>query len=358
MASTRSLVFCDSFDHYDTLTQKYSGGSGGIDLSGTLSRTGIGCLVLSGPIGPTVSVPPVRGATTGYMVGTAFYQVGTEDSVSAGVVLFYDVDPGGGGDITNLFRVGVNASLGLTCIDVTAAPVAISAPNIVVANAYNIIEVKCFFVAAGGGFAFVHLNGHLVTWPTGGLTGLTTLDPSRSSTGGECNNIQLGGPGAPAGGRHDDFTVYTSTATDDSDFLGAVKIYALVPQANGTPLNWVPASGTNFSEVNQIPPPGTATASVSSAVVGDVDQYVYNPGATPVPPGLIVFGAQHSLLTKVTSGSATVASSVGGVVAGGIGIGASDHFAPIVPYDNNPATSAPWSLLDFPGTQIGPKHTA
>lgn len=353
----RTLVGADTFDNYTDLSLFYvdPGSGAGIDLTGTKSRTGLGCLVLSQAFGPVRAVAPIRGNGLSYMQGTAYWQPGAEDSVGAGVIAFIDVDPGGSGDITFLLRVGVNASLGITVQDITGV-VAISAPNLVVANSYNYIEIKCFFVAAGGGSAFVRLNGQTLTWATGGLTGITTLDPSRSSTGGECNQIRYGGPGGAANARHDDPYLYTSDQHNDSDFLGAVKNYAILPNANSLPLQWTPLAGTNFSEVNQVPPPGDASY-VDTGTVGNTDQYVYD--VSPVPPGLIVFGAVHLLDGKQASGSGSIGSSVNGIAAAGVPLGANYHFNVQQPYDTNPHTGLPWELTDFTsGTVIGPRLTA
>lgn len=37
-----SLIFCDSFDHYNNLGLKWNTNPGAIDLTGTKGRTGIG----------------------------------------------------------------------------------------------------------------------------------------------------------------------------------------------------------------------------------------------------------------------------------------------------------------------------
>jgi hypothetical protein len=352
----RTLVFCDSFDHYSDLTQKYAGGgsSVGIDLTGTKSRTGIGCLNGGGPFGPELAVPGIRGNAAGYMASTQYFQPGTGESQDAGIITFIDVDPGSG-DITFLFRFGINSDLGITCIDCFNNICAVSPNGIAVANSYNLLEVKVFFLATLQGSAIIRLNGQVVTWATGGLSAINTLDPSRDETGGQCNNIRLGG--ASASWLQDDFTLYNSTSHAADDFLGPVGVYEMVPEGNGTPLQWSPLAGTNFSEVNHIPPVGDA-AYVSSTLVGNIDQYVYVPADTPpsgIPPGSIIYGAQHSLLSRVDSGSASVESSISS--AGGSAVGAVYHYVPITPFDINPTTGNPWALTDFPATQIGPKQT-
>jgi hypothetical protein len=347
-----SLVFCDSFDHYDDLSLKWTtSGSNDIDLTGTLSRTGIGCCVLTNAFGPVLSVPPLSGvsAGSGYIVGTAFYQLG--DGSTGVAIAFIDID-NVLHDITFLWQMGVNASLGLTCIDAfnQSPPQFTSAPNILVPNSYNYLEAKVFF-AKGTGSAVMRVNGQVVL----NLQNINTLDPSRSSTGGECNNIRLGGVGSGGGTRHDDVYVCNTAGSQNNDFLGAVNIYAVVPSANSTPLQWTPLSGTNFSEVNEIPPDGD-TSYVFSSTPGNVDEYIY-PVIADLPPLREVFGVQHSLCSTVPSGSASIASAVNGIAASGFGVGSIYHYVPIQPYDFNPNTGIEWKLTDFPGTTLGPKQT-
>lgn len=349
----RSLVFLDSFDHYDNLNLKWddNGGTGSeIDLSGTRARTGIGCCLIGGAFGPVLSVTPISGPGTALMMCTAFYQPQLQDSTGSGVLSFHSVSFTSS---ATLFRVGVNANLGLTCVDIFGAPFpgGTSAPNIVVANAYNIIEAKVFFVASGGGSAIIRCNGATVLT----LTGISTLLPTSSFVA--CTFVQLGGPGGLGGGVHDDFTLWTSTSQTDDDFPGGVKIYAVVPSANGALDQWTPLSGTNWSEVNEIPPNGD-TSYNSSAVPGNTDLYVFNPTLAGVPSGLIVLALQHSLCTRVDAGTASVASVVGADAAAGVAVGGSYHFVPIQPYDTNPVAGRGWLLTDFPATQLGPKQTA
>lgn len=344
----RKLEFSASYDQLGPSCGEWwsaAGSQASIDLSGTLSRTGIGCVVLSGPNGPQQSVTPIRGTLTGYYLIDAYYQPQVQDSTSA--LKFIDIDPGGGGDITFLLQVGPNPNLGVTVRDATGSIVGVSAPNIITPNAYNVLEVLAFFVASGGGSCRIRVNGATVLT----LTGLTTLIPDRSATGGECNNIQLSGPGGLGGARHDDTALFQMNSLDE--FIGPVEVYAEVPVANGTPVNWTPKAGMNFSEVNQIPPPGDA-AYVEASAVGTEDQYVYH--TTSIPVGSTIHAIMHGLCAEVTAGAVVLSSDIGGIAATGQGLGALYHYT-LTPYDINPVTGLPWVLADFPGTQAGPKIT-
>lgn len=335
------LRFIDSFDAYSDLNIKWTDAVGGINLTGTLSRTGIGCVNI-GAFGPGKSTNPVQGTVTGLVCGTAGFQPNSETGCG---FQFIDDDPVTL-DLTVLVRVEVEANLGIRVLDAHLNVVGVSAPNIVVANAYNYIEAKCFFHATQGS-CVVHLNGQEIL----NLTNLFTFDPARCVVG--ANKIQLLGACGAGGVRHDDFYLLDTTGARNNNFLGPIKIYAIVPSANSAPLQWTPLAGTNFSQVNEVPPDGD-TSYVTSGTLNDTDQYVYNVGV--IPPGSIVFGLQHTLDAEVTAGSVVLSSCVNGIAAPGIALGGNYAYA-ITPYDTNPATGLPWSLTDFPGTVLGPKIT-
>lgn len=335
------LRFIDSFDTYSDLNIKWTDAVGGINLTGNLSRTGIGCVNI-GAFGPGKVTPPVQGTVTGLVCGTAGFQPGSQRGCG---FQFIDDDPVNL-QPTVLVRVEVEQSLGIRVLDAHLNVVGVSAPNIVVANAYNYIEAKAFFHATQGSVV-VKLNGQQIL----SLTNLFTFDPARCVVG--CNKVQLLGAGGLGGVRHDDFYLLDTTGASNNNFLGPIKIYAVMPSANSAPLQWIPLAGTNFSQVNEVPPDNDLSY-VQSGNLNDTDQYVYNVAA--IPPGSIVFGLQHTLDAEVTAGSVVLSSCVNGIAATGAALGGNYAYV-ITPYDTNPATGLPWSLTDFPGTVLGPKIT-
>src|SRR5271157_160836 len=104
-----ALLAADSFDNYTDLNSFYDsvGGGSGINNSGTLSRTGVGCLVLTQAFGPQLNFPGHSGigGGNGIVAGAAYYQVGVEDSTSGGVFKFFESSSG-----QDLVWIGIDGS--------------------------------------------------------------------------------------------------------------------------------------------------------------------------------------------------------------------------------------------------------
>lgn len=341
-----ALIFGDSYDNYTDLTSMYDAVGGGalIDTTGTKSRTGDGCLVLTQAFGPSLNFPghSGTGGGNGIVAGAAYYQPGVEDSTSGGIFKFYEASSG-----QDLVWIGVDGSLAIKVVNQLTGTLGSSAAGVVTASVYNYIEMKVFFHAVNGSVT-VRVNGVQVL----SLTNINTLNFG-AVVG---SNITLNGPGGLSGARFDDFYLLDTSGTSNNDFLGEVRLYPIMPSANSTPLQWTPLAGSNFSEVNQIPPPGDASY-VSDGTVGQIDQYIYDP--SPVPANVVVFGAVHLMDAKQASGSGSIASCVNGTAAAGVALGSVVyHFSVKQPYDTNPHTGNPWTLADFPSTVLGPKVTA
>jgi hypothetical protein len=340
-----SIIFSDSWDHYSVIANKWdlAGTDCSIDLTGTKSRTGIGCmLVLSSSAGPTKTIT----ATTTPLVGTAWYS-----NIAGEVMRFMYLASGaqnvriqvlGDGSIQAL--VGNDGGVAVTVLGTSAI-------SVVHFNQYNYIEVKCNIAAAPNGSVVIKVNGVQVLSVTGVKTYAAPIDSGQPFVTG----IQLMGPGGLPDCRHDDTYIVDWGISPLTDFLGAIAVYAQAPTADGTPLNWTPSTGTDhYAMVDEIPPNGD-TDYVSSAVVGDVDQYSY--GSTGVPVGSTLLAVQHVLDAKIdAAGSRSIGSVVSGVASAGQALTTTYHMV-TVPYGLNPATGVAWALADFP-VQAGPKVTA
>jgi hypothetical protein len=225
---------------------------------------------------------------------------------------------------------------------------ATSVPGLVTFNSYNAIAIRVLMDINGNGIVQVWCNGVRVINATGLLTyggaGLNYI-----------NMVELMGPGGNGFTcYHDDVYVLDVSAAPNNTYLGALRLYALPPTANGAPVAWTPLAGANWSEVNEVPPDGD-TSYNSSGNVGDIDQYLY-PLTGPPANSSIKF-VQHELDMEVDSGSRSVASDVAGVVnAAATALTNGYHIYP-TPYDTNPATGVAWVAGDFP-LNAGPKVTA
>ena len=328
-----SLVFIDSFDHYNSPPLKWTtGGSSSIDLTGTASRTGIGCLAISGLFAPSLGISPIGSIIVGGAYNTQ--QLGFDP------IRLFNVG-------NELVQVLVNGDGSISIADITGTR-AQSASGIVNTGTYNYIELKAIINSASSGTASVHLNGAAVpglsniAWtPNLGLTTFT--------------NVTMVGPGNGLTCYVDDFYICNTLGSVNNDFLGPIRIYCEMPVANGTPLQWTPSTTLpNYEIVNVIPP--NAAQNVIGAAVSHTDQYVYRDN--DVPANSLVFGVQHVLCAQLASaGSRNLASDVGGNVGPSTALSTSQHMV-ITPYDTNPTTGNPWSLTDLPGTQFGPTVTS
>lgn len=326
-----SLIFCDSFDHYSSLLSpngKYDSAGTGCSISTTPGqpRTGPGCLsITSGAVGPKKFFTP----TTDLLVATAWYSGGEGDCI-----WLCDINFQSGSAVWRLFchndgSVSVAAR--------TNGPiVGQSGPGFVAFGAYNSIAIRA--TLAGGVLwnLYVYVNGALV---------LTILAADSGIGSVTLDAFALMGPGGGAVTcYHDDVYALDCTTPPHNGYLGALRCYASVPVANGSPLQWTPLGGTNWSQVSEIPPDGD-TSYNSDGNVHDADQYLH---PLSIPTNAQIYAVQHCMDLEVDSGARSVTSDIAGVL-NPVGIPlAAGYVIRTWPYDQNPATAAPWQVADFP----------
>lgn len=339
-----SFIFKDSYDYYTDLFTKWNvANTALINLSGTRSRTGIGC-VLCFPFGPELNFP----LEPGLVMGSAY----NTESLSARQDIFGCISG------TGVFRVRqVRCTLqsdGSVAVlagnDPFPTILGTSAPGLLSSNLYAYVEMKIESFSLTGRVT-IHVNGTQVLQVTG------NTNPDGTGTAG---TFYLGGTGGGLTSAHDD--TYLLNLADsgvpglpNNDFLGAIRNYAQAPIGNGSPLMWIPLSGTNWQEVSEIPPDGD-TSYVSSGNVGDIDQYVY--GTTGIVGPVTIFDVQHCMDARIDiSGSRSIASCVNGIVGPPKGLTTS-YDQVRTEYNGNPVNGLAWQLTDFATVRFGPKVTA
>lgn len=335
-----SLMFCDSYDHYAVPSDKWTNGGGASnnDLTGTLSRTGIGCGVLNGVLAPSYGIAAGLGP---------FY---------TGCAMNFNALNGGGrpcsfrggGNLLCAIHLQANGSIVIESVQ-SGYQSAESAPGLVAALAYAYFELSCVLTPAGGSNATVtataRINGFVVLGPVSYNVGYPTID-----------QIYPEGPGGGATGYIDDFYLCNGLGTHNNGFLGAVRIYTGTPVADSTPLDWTPSTGTtHYSLVNEIPP-DNGTTFVSDNVVSDQDQYLHATGSPPV--GDKILAVQHCIDSNLAeSGSRQVSSCINGTPHGAATLTTTFHIY-TEPYDVNPVTGIGWEITDFATLPIGVDVTA
>jgi hypothetical protein len=332
-----ALLFCDSFDYYDNPGLKWQNAGGATNsLDGTRSRTGVGCCLISGVIAPSLALP----ARTEYIIGVAFNIQGLGGGFTNGRPI--QLNGSSGGRI--VVQINDDGSVSVADAGVTRAT---SSGGLVQAGVYSYIELKVVATAPVGEYnASVRVNGVQVIPPTDCATALNSPINVFTMTG------RSGGLQAAV----DDVYVCDALGGVNNDFLGAIRVYPTLPNADATPLQWTPSiAGPHFSLVDANPENG-GTTYVSSATVGQVDQYSF-PLPAGVTPPVTILGAQVSLLAEIDSaGARSIAPQVNGNVAGGTALSTSYHMV-LQPYDTNPGTGLQWQSADFPVT-AGPVVTA
>jgi len=332
------------FDTDSDLSHEWDTVAGSVDLTGTLSRTGKGCLLISAlGLGPTKQVSqhdhplhfgayyvPSAPTSNGVTIYNMYDSVGTQQQI----VLKYNINLS--------LSIYSGGSSGTTLL-------ATSDPGLVIPGAYNYIVIKALI--ANSGSCKVRLNGDLVINFTG---------DTQATANAWVDNI---GPAGRSGGGEmvDDWHVWTWTAGGD-DITTGPRIYPAMAVSDSTPLQWATStgSGTHANFVNTIPP--DLTKWVQTSTSGNVDQYVHAVPAnqqTPALPGSpSLLTVTHKMLARLDTGTGRkIASDVGGVASATEFSLASGWRTFATPYDTNPATASAWAYGDLPTTPFGPKCT-
>lgn len=335
-------VFCDSFDTTQTFLQKWSSGGGNYNTNPEFVRSGTQSFQPQ-PVG-FGSIPRINFANrTVLIVGAAYY-----GQTTTGGQLWGFFNNSAGQEYGGLIPLG-DGSIRLE--DYNGNPLIDSAPGVLSANKFFYIEEKVNLVSGSTGSCEVRVNGQTVLTYTG--TGMA--EPGNDGADGFLLQGSL-----ILNVYFDDFYLIDDTGGVNDDFLGAVQVFAIYPDEDETPLEFTPLTGSNFSEVNQAPPPGDASY-VSGATPGLIDQYHYTISG-PVGAYVIKF-LQHSLCCKLdAAGSHTVGSRINSTTLDTVQVGSnsvgSDYAYAIFPWDTNPNTGMPFAPVDFSTTFLGPVITA
>lgn len=329
-----ALVWSDSCDYYGSNpgTIWTQGNGAAVDLTGTNSRTGIGAIGCSGITAPLQSIP----LYTDYFVG-----LGAKlQSLSFSAKPIQLINSG----TSVQMSLQVNSDGSISLIQGPFGPtLATSAGGLVQAGVYAYFELS---YSSSTQTASARINGAQVIPPTaftisGGL--------------GAVNEFTVVGPGGGLTMWIDDIYVCDNTGAHENTFLGPVRLYYTVANADLTPLQFTPsAAGPHFSLVNAVPPAAGATY-VSDNVIGQIDQYQFG-----LPAGLgtvLIKGFKVQLNAEIDSaGSRSIGAQIGASASAGQALTTAYHGYSYM-YDVNPNTGVPLLESDFP-LSVGPVVTA
>lgn len=334
-------VFSCGFDAQNDLSLLFDTTTATIDQSGTLSRTGKGCLLISAlGLGPTKFLAQNDHAWLqfGYYVPSA--PSGTtpimflHDSVGGAQQLVLKYNP----DLSVAIYTG--GSTGTTLL-------ATSSPAALIPASYNFILIKALI--ANSGSCRVRTNSDLVINFTG---------DTQSTSNAWFDNFAPGGRSG-GGERVDDLKVKIWSSAGD-DLTTGPGLYPWVPTADSTPEQWTPSTGVNhYPLVNSIPQ--VTTTYIYTATAGNEDlQTGTIPGdqQTPaIPASPSVISVQHGMLVKIDSGSGhQIASDIESNIGTSQTITTGWHTY-IQNYDTDPVTGLAWVYSNLATRKVGVKLT-
>lgn len=332
--------------HYTDLTHKYpiTNGVGGFTASvesSTNGRWGGRNLSFSS-----------NGANLGYV---RVPLSGSLSTYTCGIALKPNGDPVVGIRLISFFEgSGVHMSLrlipGFGLDVIRAGTTQLASVNAVLStSAYYYVEIKTT-IHSSTGTVDVRVNGVSVI----SLTGQNT----RNGGTGVVDSVQLGTDIVTSNSgtnswRANDFYITDATGTDNTGFLGDVRIETLFPSANGTTNQWTASTGSNYTCVDETAP-NSDTDYVSTRAVGNVDQYAFQD--LTATTGTVLGVAVNTFDRKEDGGARTHAHVIySGTLASGTA------FSPSTTYMNHQTVferrtdGAVWTISDVNGLEAGIK---
>jgi hypothetical protein len=340
-----ALIFCDSFDHYSnsylqskwTAVYNFGTGGQGLVLDNVHQRTGIQCGAFTAD-GAMVTIENSAFWTLGAAVNWAAYGGQFCFNHLGTIQVLLQINNDGTMSVYNGPH-GLNPGV---LLGTTNPSVAITLGR------YYYIEFQAT-ISQTAGTATVRINGQVVL----------TLSGVNTSPNGDnvADSFQVIGPGGSSYMYVDDLYVTDGTGVLNS-FLGDVSIGLIMPASAGDYTQWTPLTGSNWSEVNEIPPSGDASYVWSVAPSSGsypIDTYYFQ----QVNPNRNIIAIQSNIMARkddtgnralslVTRyGGANALADSGGRYVNETYIDYRNCF------DVNPLTTNPWTPTVVNATQWG-----
>jgi hypothetical protein len=255
-----ALLFCDSFDHYNT-SQIFSkwdtaDAPSNIAISGSGRNGGSGITAIGG----ATVYKNFPAALSTVIVGFAIKFGNVSDSLQ--FLYFYD-------STTTQLYVRFNADGSLSVFNGSATLLGTTAPSVLPTptSVFNYVEVKVLHHASAG-TVDIHVNGASVL----ALTGKATA-PSGTAQSTKVS-ISRVLPSANNSWVVDDFYICDTSGGTANTFLGDVRVECVFPDGAGTTANLTPSAGSNYQNVDDNPG-NDDTDYNSSSTVTDKDTFNY-----------------------------------------------------------------------------------
>lgn len=342
-----ALIFCDSFDHYTTVTQKWVNSSSVVTPTiGAVGKNSTNGLTHSYSSSSNAFLRVRRDLPSTYntlIMGTAFKCTNLDDDTNWG---------------RDCIQAAINGSFQFSVTSNAAGQLEFRRGNwngsimqtsgaLITPNIWYWLEVKVYIHDTAGTYE-VKLNNTTV------LSG-TNVDTKASASAG-ANQVWLSGFAYNRYTYWDDLYVCDTTGDFANDFLtDGARVVSLLPSGAGNYSNWTPSAGSNYECVDEVPPNGD-TDYVSAATSGIKDSYAF--GDLPISQGYVL-GVQYSVFGKKTAGGVEQFKPLfrpASTDYEGTLTALTDSYAyHTVTQNENPETAAQWTISEVNSAEFGIK---
>lgn len=154
--------------------------------------------------------------------------------------------------------------------------------------------------------------------------------------------------------RYDDFFVMDSTGSDHNDFVGQLRITAIVPDGDTATVNWTTSSGSNHWELVDDLDPDDDTTYVEDTVSTNKDIWTYEALADLDSIDALCLVTDVRVTDANTYGLTTIVKSGGTEYTANMGTISSTSYAmPERLMTVDPDTSSPWTQSGINSVEMG-----
>lgn len=324
-----SLFFIDSFDHWTGKVYAFNKwtyiGRIYADISTSIKRTGTGSARIWYDY---LEVKKEFANKNTVVAGFAFYK--TFNTTTKNIIQFLD-------GTTNQISIRFEANGVLSVYRGGTTLLGSSSAVNHFTNQWNYYEFKVVFNNTTGSVVIRRDEVEILS-----LTGIDTC----STANERCNAFGFYGL--------DNYYI-DDLYLDDADFLGDIKVEAILPNGAGATTSWTPSAGANYACVDEAAA-NSDTDYVSSSTADQIDTYSYTNLATT---NGTVFGVQVNMITRMDDSGA---NEVAPVVRPGTINHIGTSYAPTQLYTNptemfltNPDTTQAWTIAQVNASEFGIK---
>lgn len=219
-----------------------------------------------------------------------------------------------------------------------------------VANTWHYFELKVVFATGATGSFEVRVDGN----STPVLSGSSTIT---ATTHAYANAIRFGWLANGVLATVDDVYLINSAGTVNNDFLGDTRVEGRVPTGVGNYSQWSPSAGSNWQNVDEIPPDDDSTYN-STGTTNNIDSFAHQ---TLTSLSGTVRCVQHVMRARKDDAGTRKVAPVFRISATDY-VGSDDtlstsyqYFSRL--YETSPATSTAWTISEVNNAEVGYKLT-